>query len=107
MTAAKDYCRTNPAIAYASRNSGLEIHGIEYGVTDYVYAVSGAWAGKAAHAPTVSALTTPPEGGHISESGEAVYTLMNASECNRRAWPRRAAQEAARRAMEEIEALNA
>lgn len=49
MTAAKDYCRTNPAIAYASRNSGLEIHGIEYGVTDYVYAVSGAWAGTAAH----------------------------------------------------------
>lgn len=47
---AKDYCRTNPAIAYASRNSGLEIHGIvEYGVNDYVYAVSGAWAGTAAY----------------------------------------------------------
>lgn len=36
-------------------------------------------------ASTVSALTTPPEGGHISAFGEAVYTLMNASECNRRA----------------------
>ena len=46
---AKDYCRTNPAIAYASRNSGLEIHGIECGVNDYVYAVSGAWAGTAAY----------------------------------------------------------
>lgn len=47
---AKDYCRTNPAIAYASRNSGLEIHGIvKCGVNEYVYAVSGAWAGTAAH----------------------------------------------------------
>jgi hypothetical protein len=40
---AKEYCRTNPAIAYASRNAGLEIHGIEYGINDYIYAVSGAW----------------------------------------------------------------
>ena len=46
---AKDYCRTNPAVAYVSRNAGLEIHGIEYGVNDYVYAVSGAWAGTAAY----------------------------------------------------------
>lgn len=49
MTAAKEYCMNHPAIAYASRNSGLEIHGIEYGVTGYVYAVSGAWAGTAAY----------------------------------------------------------
>lgn len=46
---AKDYCRTNPAVAYVSRNAGLEIHGIEYGVNDYVYTVSGAWAGTAAY----------------------------------------------------------
>ncbi|RHC58320.1 hypothetical protein DW839_01840 [Enterocloster bolteae] len=46
---AKEYCKVNPAIAYASRNAGLEIHGIEYGINDYVYAVSGAWAGAAAH----------------------------------------------------------
>lgn len=43
---AKEYCKSNPAIAYASRNAGLEIHGIEYGVNDYVYAVSGAWIGE-------------------------------------------------------------
>ena len=49
MTAAKEYCMNHSAIAYASRNSGLEIHGIEYGVNDYVYAVSGAWAGTAAY----------------------------------------------------------
>lgn len=49
MTAAKEYCMNHSAIAYASRNSSLEIHGIEYGVNDYVYAVSGAWAGTAAY----------------------------------------------------------
>lgn len=49
MTAAKEYCMNHSAIAYASRNSGLEIHGIEYVVNDYVYAVSGAWAGTAAY----------------------------------------------------------
>lgn len=42
---AKEYCLSHPAVAYVSRNAGLEIHGIEYGITDYVYAVSGAWAG--------------------------------------------------------------
>ena len=46
---AKEYCMNHPVIAYASRNAGLEIHGIEYGINDYVYAVSGAWAGTAAH----------------------------------------------------------
>lgn len=46
---AKDYCKANPAVAYVSRNAGLEIHGVEYGATAYVYAVSGAWAGTAAH----------------------------------------------------------
>lgn len=50
MTAAKEYCMDHPAIVYASRNSGLEIHGIvECGVNEYVYAVSGAWAGTAAY----------------------------------------------------------
>ena len=39
----KQYCLTHPAIGYYSGFSGLEIHGIEYGVNDYVYCVSGAW----------------------------------------------------------------
>lgn len=39
----KEYCLKNPAIAYYSGFTGLEIHGIEYGVNDYVYCVSGAW----------------------------------------------------------------
>lgn len=43
---AKEYCENHPTIAYASQNGGVEIHGIEFGITDYVYAVSGAWAGR-------------------------------------------------------------
>lgn len=39
----KEYCMKNPAIAYYSGFSGLEIHGIEYGINDYLYCVSGAW----------------------------------------------------------------
>ena len=43
---AKEYCTSHDAIAYYSGLSGLEIHGIEYGVDDYVYCASGAWVGK-------------------------------------------------------------
>ena len=43
---AKEYCTSHDAIAYYSALSGLEIHGIEYGVDDYVYCASGAWVGK-------------------------------------------------------------
>lgn len=39
----KEYCMKNPAIAYYSGLNGLEIHGIEYGIDDYIYCVSGAW----------------------------------------------------------------
>jgi len=39
----KEYCQKHPAIAYYSGFSGLEIHGIEYGINDCVYCVSGAW----------------------------------------------------------------
>lgn len=41
----KEYCMKNPAIAYYSGLNGLEIHGIEYGIEDYIYCVSGAWSG--------------------------------------------------------------
>ena len=44
----KEYCQNHPAIAYYSGFNGLEIHGIEYGINDYVYCVSGAWAGSKA-----------------------------------------------------------
>lgn len=42
----KQYCQSKPAIAYYSGFSGLEIHGIEYGVNDYIYCVSGAWGAR-------------------------------------------------------------
>lgn len=42
----KEYCLINPAIAYYSGFNGLEIHGIEYGINDFIYCVSGAWGGK-------------------------------------------------------------
>lgn len=45
----KEYCLTNPAIAYYSGLNGLEIHGIEYGIEDYLYCVSGAWGGGKAY----------------------------------------------------------
>lgn len=41
----KEYCLKNPPVAYYSGFSGLEIHGIEYGIEDYLYCVSGAWGG--------------------------------------------------------------
>lgn len=44
----REYCMKNPAIAYYSGLNGLEIHGIEYGVDDYIYCVSGAWGGRKA-----------------------------------------------------------
>ena len=46
----RKYCMKNPAIAYYSGLNGLEIHGIEYSIDDYIYCVSGAWGGgKAFH----------------------------------------------------------
>ncbi len=35
-----------PSIAYYSALNGLEVKKIEYGTTDYMYCVSGAWTGK-------------------------------------------------------------
>ena len=40
----KDYCTKNPAVAYYSGFGGLEIHGFDYGIDDFVYCVSGAWS---------------------------------------------------------------
>ena len=41
----KAYCNNSPAIAYYSGCGGIEIHGIEYGIDDYIYCASGAWSG--------------------------------------------------------------
>lgn len=39
----KEFCLNNPAIAYYSGFTGVEIHGIEYGINDHIYCTSGAW----------------------------------------------------------------
>ena len=45
----RQYCESRESIAYYSGLNGLEIKGIEHGVDDYIYCVSGAWyGGKAA-----------------------------------------------------------
>ena len=41
----REYCDSHESIAYYSGLNGLEIKGIEYGIEDYVYCVSGAWGG--------------------------------------------------------------
>lgn len=43
----REYCESRESIAYYSGLNGLEIKGIEYGIDDYVYCVSGAWGGGA------------------------------------------------------------
>lgn len=46
----RQYCESRESIAYYSGLNGLEIKGIEYGIDDYIYYVSGAWGGgKAFH----------------------------------------------------------
>lgn len=45
----REYCESRESIAYYSGLNGLEIKGIEYGINDHVYCVSGCWyGGKAA-----------------------------------------------------------
>ena len=41
----REYCENHESIAYYSGLNGLEIKGIEYGIEDYVYCISGAWGG--------------------------------------------------------------
>lgn len=45
----KTTCQKNPAFAYYSGFSGLELHHIEHGINDYIYCVSGAWGGGKAY----------------------------------------------------------
>lgn len=45
----REYCEIRESVAYYSGLNGLEIKGIEYGINDFVYCVSGCWyGGKAA-----------------------------------------------------------
>ncbi len=40
-----EYCKRK-SIAYYSGFNGLEIKGIEYGIDDFLYCISGAWGAK-------------------------------------------------------------
>ena len=42
----REVCESNESIAYYSGFGGFEIKKIEYGIDDYLYAVSGAWYGR-------------------------------------------------------------
>ena len=39
----KEYCTTHKSIAYYSGLNGFEIKGIEYGIEDFIYAISNSW----------------------------------------------------------------
>lgn len=45
----RSYCESRESVAYWSGLNGLEIKGVEYGIDDHVYCVSGAWGGKKAY----------------------------------------------------------
>lgn len=46
----RKYCESRESIAYCSCFNGLEIKGVEYGIDDYIYCISGAWGdGKGYH----------------------------------------------------------
>ena len=42
----REICESNESMAYYSGFGGFEIKKIEYGIDDYLYAVSGAWCRK-------------------------------------------------------------
>ena len=42
----REYCETRKSIAYYSGFGGVEIKGVEHGINDYIYFVSGAWYGR-------------------------------------------------------------
>lgn len=41
----REYCESRESVAYYSGLNGLEIKGIEYGIDDFIYCVSGCWYG--------------------------------------------------------------
>ena len=68
----KEYCLKNPAVAYYSGFSGLEIHGIEYGINDYLYCVSGAWGAKSKQKPHKLKIYYDDNGGFVRLHGYKV-----------------------------------
>lgn len=48
----REYCNSHDSIAYYSGLNGIEIKGVEYGITDFIYCVSGAWGEKKSYHKT-------------------------------------------------------
>lgn len=77
----RTYCESRESIAYYSGLNGLEIKGIEYGINDFVYCVSGAW-GAAVKRFTVVKSIIPLMGkiAHFSGYTGTKSRLMNVLE---------------------------
>lgn len=79
----REYCESRESIAYYSGLNGLEIKGIEYGINDLVYCVSGCWyGGKAAQRFHRCKSTIPQTGkiAHFSGCMGIKFRLMNVLE---------------------------
>lgn len=71
----REYCESRESIAYYSGLNGLEIKGIEYGINDYIYCVSGAWGGgKAFHRCKIQYTRS---GAAFFREIEKLYSRMN------------------------------
>ena len=75
----REYCESRKSIAYYSGLNGLEIKGIEYGINDYVYCVSGAW-GAVVKRSTGARYSIPGKGRLFSGCMGIEFRLMNVSE---------------------------
>lgn len=84
----REYCESRESVAYYSGLGGLEIKGIDYGVIDFVYCVSGCWGGnwcngKIQSVFTVAKSTTPQTGKTARFSG---YTGTKSRSMNVLEW---------------------
>ena len=68
----KEYCTTHPATAYYSGFNGLEIHGMECGINDYLYCVSGAWGARSKQKPHKLKIYYDNNGGFVRLHGYKV-----------------------------------
>ena len=74
----REYCESRESVAYYSGLNGLEIKGIENGIDDYVYCVSGAWGGV--KRSTDARYSIPATGRHFSGCMGIKSRLMNVLE---------------------------
>lgn len=76
----REYCESRESIAYYSGLNGLEIKGIEHGIDDHVYCVSGAWGGAVVKRSTAAKCSIPGKGRLFSGYMGIGFRLMNVLE---------------------------